>query len=108
MCRFAPLYKKYCDEVYPARLVFVSFLRDQHAPGQMVPQLRTLGYSPLQFKLEGSRPDLSKLDNLFGLLSSESASFDQELAATEQRIQTEGLAQVFGLLKKGLGEKNED
>ena len=106
--RFAELYEKYCKEVYPARLVFVSFLCYQHAPGQMVPALRNLGHNPLQFRLEGSRPDLSKLDNLFGLLSADSASFDEELAAAEQRIRKDGLASIFGALKKGLCELNED
>lgn len=106
--RFSGLFQKYCDEVYPARLVFVSFLRHQHAQGQMVSELKGLGFDPLQFQLEGSRPDLSKLDNLFGLLSSDSATFDEELLATEQRVRSEGLAKVFDELKKELNENSED
>ncbi|KAK7101600.1 uncharacterized protein [Littorina saxatilis] len=105
---FADLYQKYCEDVYPARLVFVSFLRSQHAAGQMVSALQTKGYKPLEFRLEGSRPDLSKLDNLFGLLSADSADFDDELAIAEQRIKTEGIAKVYDTLKKGLQDKNED
>ena len=107
LSRFAALYKKYCEEVYPARLVFVSFLRYQHAKGQMVTELQGLGYNPLQFCLEGSRPDLSKLDNLFGLLSSDSATFDDELTATEKRIKEEGIAAVYSSLKKELKEQAE-
>ncbi|XP_076447740.1 uncharacterized protein LOC143284693 [Babylonia areolata] len=105
---FAELYKKYCDEVYPARLVFVSFLRHQHAIGQMVRELQGMGFSPLQFCLEGSRPDLSKLDNLFGLLSADSATFDEELAATERRIREEGLGLVYKALKSRLKEDSKD
>lgn len=48
--RFSELYDKYHKEVHPARLVFVSFLRAQHAAGQMVSSLNRLGYKPLQFK----------------------------------------------------------
>nr|KAG5704322.1 hypothetical protein BaRGS_012631 [Batillaria attramentaria] len=106
--RFAPLYKMYCDEVYPARLVFVSFLRSQHASGQMVNELKGLGYNPLQFRLEGTRPDLSKLDNLFGLLSAASATFDEELEETEKKIKTDGVAKVFDALKKELKAKAEN
>ena len=93
--RFAPLFKKYHTEVYPAKLVFVSFLRSQHATGQMIRELNQEGFSPLQFVFDNSRPDLSKLDNLFGLLSSESQSFDDEVKAVEQEINTRGIGEVF-------------
>ena len=49
-CRFDELFDKYYKEVHPARLVFVSFLRSQHAEGQMVSDLVKRGYQPLQFK----------------------------------------------------------
>ncbi|KAL8588504.1 hypothetical protein ACOMHN_022291 [Nucella lapillus] len=106
--RFGDLYKKYCEEVFPARLVFVSFLSHQHAQGQMVSDLQNKGYNPLQFRLEGNRPDLSKLDNLFGLLSADSATFDEELVATERRIKEEGLAVVYDDLKSTLKEENSE
>ncbi|XP_071114112.1 uncharacterized protein [Haliotis cracherodii] len=96
---FAELYKKYHDEVFPAKLVFVSFLRSQHAKGQMVTGLQELGFHPLQFQLEGSRPDLTKLDNLFGLLSSDSASFKDEITEMQESIKKLGLAEVFKGLK---------
>ncbi|XP_067674466.1 uncharacterized protein [Haliotis asinina] len=96
---FAELYKKYHDEVFPAKLVFVSFLRSQHAKGQMVTELQEAGFRPLQFKLEGSRPDLTKLDNLFGLLSSDSASFKDEITEMQEDIQKLGLVEVFKKIK---------
>ncbi len=89
------LYKKYIAEVYPAQLVFVSFLPDQHAPGKMATQLRQAGFSPVQFKFSAQKPDLTKLDKLFGLLSSRTGSFEEQLKDLESRIKTEGLKVLF-------------
>ncbi|XP_041350621.1 uncharacterized protein LOC121369645 [Gigantopelta aegis] len=96
---FADLFKKYYEDVYPAKLVFVSFLRSQHSNGQMVQALRDVGINPLQFKMDGSRPDLSKLDNLFGLLSTEAESFTDEISDMEDKIRLKGLQGVFEELK---------
>jgi hypothetical protein len=74
----------------------------------MVNELNGMGYSPLQFKLEGSRPDLSKLDNLFGLLSADSATFEEELVATEKRVKEDGVGRVFQTLKKALTDGAEE
>ncbi len=92
---FSELYDKYYKEVYPAKLVFVSFLRSQHATGCMVPQLQNLGYKPIQFKLEGSRPDLTKLDKLFGLLTTDTKDFEEQLKEMQDLIQGQGIAEVF-------------
>ncbi|OWF49165.1 uncharacterized protein LOC110452170 [Mizuhopecten yessoensis] len=93
--RFAELYQKYYDEVYPMRLVFVSFLRDQHAEGQMVRELKSKGHNPLQVKFHQTQPDLTKLDKMFGTLSSESLTFEEEVTAMESSIRDQGLANVF-------------
>ena len=73
--------------MYPAKLVFVSFLQ-QHAEGVMVKCLQKAGYGEyiLQYVFDASRPDLSKLDSLFGLLSSESVTFEQEVKDTEAKL----------------------
>ncbi|XP_046353942.2 uncharacterized protein LOC124133554 [Haliotis rufescens] len=92
---FAELYKKYHDEVFPAKLVFMSFLESQHAKGKMVTELQEAGFHPLQFKLEEDRPDLTKLDNLFGLLSSDSASFKDEITEMQKNITKLGLGKFF-------------
>lgn len=97
--RFRDLYKKYHEEVYPARLVFVSFLSNQHQTGQMVSGLQAYNFSPLQFKLDGNRPDLTKLDKLFGILSAESKTFDEDVEHTQAQIADIGLESVFGNLK---------
>jgi hypothetical protein len=38
--RFFELFMKYRDEIYPAKLVFISFLSHQHAQGQMYSQFK--------------------------------------------------------------------
>ena len=94
-CSFLDLYKKYHAEVYPAHVVFVSFLPDQHAPGKMVTELRQAGFSPMQFKFNASKPDLTKLDKLFGLLSSRTGSFEEQLTDLESRITSQGLKSLI-------------
>ncbi|XP_046571651.1 uncharacterized protein LOC124279819 [Haliotis rubra] len=94
--RFCPLFKKYHTEVYPAKLVFVSFLQGQHREGRMVKELKEEGFKPLQYRLETNRPDLTKLDNLFGMLASNSTEFfEDEIKEMEFRIQKDGLKSVF-------------
>lgn len=78
--------------MYPAKLVFVSFLSHE---GQMVGALRKLGFSPLQFKFDNQKPDLSKLDNLIALQSAETVSFKNDVEKLEKKIATEGIAAVF-------------
>ncbi|CAG5117351.1 unnamed protein product [Candidula unifasciata] len=98
---FAELFKKYHDEVYPANLVFVSFLRGQHAEGIMVTQLNELGFHPKQLRLEGSRPDLTKLDDLFAQLSAATtSSFQEDLQEAEQFVKENGVAKLYQPLKK--------
>ena len=62
----------------------------------MVEDLEERSINPIQFKLDSTRPDLAKLDNLFGLLSSESTlTFEEELKAKESAITAEGILKVF-------------
>jgi len=72
---FSELFLRYYEEVYPAKIVFVSFLDNPNGKGRMVRSLESLGFDVLQFRLDGSRPDLTKLDTLLGILSSESSFF---------------------------------
>jgi hypothetical protein len=93
--RFAELYHKYHTEVYPAKIVFVSFLHYQHQDGQMVRELKNKGFEPLQFKFHREQPDLTKLDKLFGLMSTETATFDQEINRLETKFKLEGITKMF-------------
>lgn len=76
---FPDLFAKYHAEVFPAQLVFVSFLddpSDANKLGRMVAACEHLGCPPtLTFKLDARRPDLQKLDTILGMLQAETASF---------------------------------
>lgn len=98
-CRFAELYEKYYKEVYPAKIVFVSFLHQQHSDGQMVRELKNKGFEPMQFKFHRQQPDLTKLDKLFGLMSSETATFDEEVNKLETKFKLEGIGKLFEGIK---------
>lgn len=66
---FTPLYMKYKTEVNPeVQLFFVSFLNNTDE-GEMVALLRGEGVETRQFRLDGRRPDLTKFDELVGLLT---------------------------------------
>ena len=97
--KFHDLYKKYCEDVYNARMVFVSFLRNQHSEGQMVREFNQKGTPVMQFKFDQSRPDLTKLDTLFGLLSAESSDFEGEVSKLQERLKVDGMNKVFEDLK---------
>ena len=58
-------------------------------------ELRQKGFQPTQFKLNGERPDLTKLDNMIGQLSSHTADFEQQLAQMEAEIAMQGLQSIF-------------
>ena len=69
---FASVFKKYREEVYPAKLVFISFL-ENNKDGQMVNHLKQLipGIEKdiIQFIMNNKNPDLRKLDELLNTLS---------------------------------------
>ena len=64
---FPELFLKYHREVYPARIVFVSFLENPSEKGRMVKALENMGIEPILFRLDSNRPDLQKLDSLLGM-----------------------------------------
>jgi len=72
--RFADLFAAYRREVHPAaKLFFVSFFRTTTEVGQMVAELdrKGLGDAYKQFRFEVTRPDLSKVPALLGMLAVE-------------------------------------
>lgn len=95
---FADLFDKYYKEVYPSKLVFISFL-NQHTPGRMVRDLKEKGYKPMQFILDACKPDLTKLDHLIATLSLQTSDFDEQVKANEQAIKVHGLQSVFSSLQ---------
>ena len=62
----------------------------------MVPKLKEIGANVMQFKFDPSRPDLTKLDNLFGLLSTESQdNFEEQVSNMEVEIAAGGVQKVL-------------
>jgi len=98
---FPSLFQKYYNEVYPAKIVFVSFLENPNEKGRMVTALENMGIVPLQFKLDGRRPDLTKLDSLLGLLASESSFFAKRAATIAAVIKEQGVQAAIEQLTLG-------
>jgi len=98
---FPDLFLRYYQEVYPSKLIFVSFLEDPSvvSGGRMVNSLKNLGIEILQFRLDGNRPDLTKLDTLLGLLSSESAFFPKQVASLAELYSRSGLKDLISRLE---------
>eukprot|EP00026_Physarum_polycephalum_P000342 Phypoly_transcript_00342.p2 GENE.Phypoly_transcript_00342~~Phypoly_transcript_00342.p2 ORF type:complete len:719 (+),score=127.38 Phypoly_transcript_00342:2610-4766(+) len=92
---FPSLFLKYHKEVYPAKIVFVSFLPNPTEKGRMVTALENMGLVPLQFRLDSNRPDLQKLDSLLGLLATESSTFTSQIEGISTRIREIGLKQAL-------------
>jgi len=118
---FAQLFYKYYMQVYPAKLVFVSFLEDPNVKGRMVQSLESLGIVPLQFRLDSIRPDLTKVDSLLGSLSSECDYFNVQVEMLSKLwesthdldkvlIQLENIPMPEDLthMKKNKGEEEEE
>ncbi|KAI3381543.1 hypothetical protein SNEBB_008706 [Seison nebaliae] len=117
---FAKLFAAYKDEVFPAKLVFVSFLRRQHDEGEMYGKLiNTFDMSKddvLQFKFNQSRPDLTKFDNMLGVLSmkKKELSTTTDNVSSVERIKNEiksvGLSKFWysAKLNDDLSETQED
>ena len=98
--RFYELFMEYRKNVYPAQLIFVSFLNSQHSEGDMYRRfVRDNVEDVLQFKFDRSRPDLTKLDGILGSICSKSSeSFSGLVEKIESDIKTMGLIQTFDKL----------
>lgn len=70
---FGQLYELYRRDVYPAKLVFVSFL-SQTDQGKMSTQLKKARVEHGQLRFDTKHPDLTKLDSLLGCGSSPARS----------------------------------
>jgi hypothetical protein len=81
--------------VFPAKIVFVSFLPNPTEKGRMVTALENMGLVPLQFRLDSNRPDLQKLDSLLGLLATESSTFTSQIEGISTRIRAIGMKQAL-------------
>ncbi len=87
---FHTIFKRYREEVYPAKIVFVSFVPD-NKDGFMVSKLKQhipgIENSIIQFRLNNTRPDLRKLDVLLDTLGMQEALFNEEYKRLFNRLQ---------------------
>ena len=127
---FFDLFMEYRRTVYPASLIFVSFLHSQHETGQMYKMFaREKVEDVQQFKFDRARPDLTKLDSILGKVCSKSSkTFSghvEQLEAdikqgamlmkamektnlTESVVMVESLASTGSELKKPIDESEYD
>lgn len=105
---FATTFKKYYEQVYPAKLVFVSFLQD-NKDGYMVRELKrvlpNINKNLVQFRLNKYRPDLRKLDDLLNMLALETDIYQEQCEMLKNKLNSSGL---LGLDKDSVQDVNED
>merc|ERR1711907_43802 len=93
---FAELFKRYRDEVAPeCELVLVSFLEDAVSETQLMKELKAIGITSdvvSQFKFSQTRPDLTKIDAMLGLLSCDTVDFAEEVTLMASQIASAGIA----------------
>lgn len=108
--RFQNLFMEYRKQVYPASLIFVSFLGHQHSEGQMYREFtRDNVPDVLQFKFSRQRPDLTKLDTILGQICSKSSkSFAGHVETIESEIKTNGLIKALESLKTSTTTSNNN
>ncbi|KAJ3413335.1 hypothetical protein HDV05_008185 [Chytridiales sp. JEL 0842] len=112
---FATAFGKYKAEVAPnCELFFISFLAVGDN-GYMMKRLVDQGFGkPKQFRLDGTRPDLSKFDELLGLLRLlmiETQSRDQaaeELEVVKDKVEEMKLEEEEGVVVVDAGSDQED
>jgi len=96
---FAELFKKYQDEVSPAcKVVMVSFLNNLQGETQLMGDLQRVGVaasSISQFRFNQARPDLTKIDAMLGLLSSDTQDFALEVHVMAERIAQRGITEFI-------------
>jgi hypothetical protein len=87
---FASTFKKYYDEVYKAKLVFVSFLRSTkdgimvNAIKKVIPEIEVT-----QFILDNYKPDLRKLDSLLNSLSMQTGLYLEQVEQLKSKIEND-------------------
>ena len=91
------LFKKYYHEVYNSRIVFITFQEDLSS-AQMVSELKSVApeIEVLRFCFHKKKPDLSKLDHVFGVLSCRGPEFNRKFENYENLIKEGNLS---GLLE---------
>eukprot|EP01090_Pellita_catalonica_P011039 TRINITY_DN2251_c0_g2_i3.p1 TRINITY_DN2251_c0_g2~~TRINITY_DN2251_c0_g2_i3.p1 ORF type:complete len:497 (+),score=112.13 TRINITY_DN2251_c0_g2_i3:121-1491(+) len=107
---FAQLFYRYYTEVYPAKLVMVSFLQNPKLfhTGQMYKALVAMGIKPVVFSMHLKRPDLTKLDKLVGILSLETSAFLDFVERVATDAQAGGFQAALTALDKRVEAQEEE
>jgi len=82
---FGQLFALYRRDVFPAKLVFVSFLNPSDQ-GKMSTQLKKANIEHSQVRFAPNAPDLTKLDALLGMLAASSSTFDAVVLEKEKAL----------------------
>ena len=92
---FAKMFQKYRDEVYPSKLVFVSFLENSK-DGPMISSLKKtipgIENDIIQFRMNVKKPDLRKLDELLQVLDMNTKSYNYKYEQLYNKICKNGFA----------------
>eukprot|EP00011_Vannellida_sp_DIVA3-517-6-12_P010539 CAMPEP_0114626576 /NCGR_PEP_ID=MMETSP0168-20121206/11853_1 /TAXON_ID=95228 ORGANISM="Vannella sp., Strain DIVA3 517/6/12" /NCGR_SAMPLE_ID=MMETSP0168 /ASSEMBLY_ACC=CAM_ASM_000044 /LENGTH=650 /DNA_ID=CAMNT_0001837885 /DNA_START=31 /DNA_END=1979 /DNA_ORIENTATION=- len=87
----ADLFKKYREEVHPdSVMIFISFLNNHMSTGQLVRRFEKLDLPVINFKLDGRRPDLTKLQKIISTISMEANGRSVEAPGAAAAGQGEG------------------
>ena len=70
---FCQLFKKYREEIYKAKLIFISFIKNRNNHMQMIKELKdnipNINEDITQYTFDFNNPDLRRLDNILSQIS---------------------------------------
>ena len=107
---FYELFMEYRKTVFPASLIFVSFLHSQHGRSQMYDKFVNNNVDDVQqFKFDKARPDLTKLDSILGIICSKSTqTFSGRVEEIESKLKKNGLIKPLENLEEKLGNIKQE
>eukprot|EP01012_Entosiphon_sulcatum_P020153 TRINITY_DN25136_c0_g1_i1.p1 TRINITY_DN25136_c0_g1~~TRINITY_DN25136_c0_g1_i1.p1 ORF type:complete len:439 (+),score=77.25 TRINITY_DN25136_c0_g1_i1:953-2269(+) len=104
---FCQTLRRYRDEVCATtRVVLISFL-EKNAKGRMLSDLESANIPTVQFRFNGERPDLSKLDALLGQLATLSTGFGLTLELVARAASVLRPQELLDTLQKELRAKGK-
>jgi hypothetical protein len=84
---FASLFNEYRKTVYPAKLIFVSFVKDKsYMIDALIKENPDIEKDILQFKLFANKPDLTKLDTILGSIAIQSQKFEERVIQLAEKL----------------------
>jgi len=107
---FYELFMEYRKTVFPASLIFVSFLASQHGRSQMYDKFVKNNVDDVQqFKFDKARPDLTKLDSILGIICSKSTqTFSGRVEEIESKLKKNSLIKTLENLEETIDQVNRE